>query len=148
MTAVSPDPSGITDETISRGAAAISDLLTMLGVDPDERIEHNDAPSTARQLAELVLQAGLARRAVVDLPEPDADTGKVAAWRPQQQIIEAHSDPSGIPMVRHNGSTAVAYVARETALAVVAASYRAEQFAADRSAERASGVAGGGARHD
>lgn len=58
----------ITDEMIAKGADAIADLLTMLGVDPDERIEHNDAPPVARQVAELALQGGLAGRTVVDQP--------------------------------------------------------------------------------
>lgn len=46
----------MTDDPIGKGAAAISDLLTMLGVDPDERPEHG-GPSTAATVAATVLQA-------------------------------------------------------------------------------------------
>lgn len=50
--------SHITDDAITAGADAIADLLSLLGVDPDEEIEGGDAPPVGRQLAELVLQAG------------------------------------------------------------------------------------------
>lgn len=63
----------ITDEMVAKGAAEIRDLLTMLGVDPDELTEHNDAPTVAAQVAESVLQAGLAGCTVVELPTLDAD---------------------------------------------------------------------------
>jgi hypothetical protein len=41
---------------VARGAEAISDLLTMLGVDPGERPEHG-GPTTAETLAAAVLKA-------------------------------------------------------------------------------------------
>lgn len=41
---------------VHAGADAISDLLTMLGVNPDERPEHG-GPSTAETLAAAVLRA-------------------------------------------------------------------------------------------
>jgi len=60
----------MTDDPIGKGAAAISDLLTMLGVDPDERDEHG-GPTTAETLAEAVLRAaGVARRVVVSVDAP------------------------------------------------------------------------------
>jgi hypothetical protein len=46
----------MTDELIGKGANAISDLLTMLGVDPDERQEHG-GPTTAETLAAAVIRA-------------------------------------------------------------------------------------------
>lgn len=46
----------MTDDLTSKGAEAISDLLTMLGVDPDERQEHG-GPTTAETLAAAVLRA-------------------------------------------------------------------------------------------
>lgn len=44
------------EDFISKGADAISDLLAMLGVDPDERPEHG-GPSTAETLAAAVVDA-------------------------------------------------------------------------------------------
>lgn len=74
----------ITADMIAKGADGIRDLLTILGVDPDELIEHNDAPTVAAQLAESVLQAGLAGCTVVELPEPKAWrnrlTGDMHIW--------------------------------------------------------------------
>lgn len=54
----------MTDDPIGKGAEAISDLLTMLGVDPDERPEHG-GPTTAETLALAVLRVLLAAFAVL-----------------------------------------------------------------------------------
>jgi hypothetical protein len=123
----------IPEEMVEKGAASIDDLLTMLGVDPGEWNEHG-GPTTAEVLSRTVLSAALAGRTVVDLPEPELDTGTLAAWRPQMEIVEAWADSQAIPLVRHNGATKVAHVARETALALLAATERAEQLAAGKSA--------------
>lgn len=65
-----PEDTHITEGMIAKGAAEIRGLLTMLGVDPDELTEGNDAPTVAAQVAESVLQAGLAGCTVVpDEPE-------------------------------------------------------------------------------
>jgi len=47
----------MTEDLTAKGAEAISDLLTMLGVDPDERQDHG-GPTTAETLAAAVLRAG------------------------------------------------------------------------------------------
>lgn len=71
---------------ISRGAEASSDLLTMLGVNPDERPEHG-GPTTAETLAAAVMSAAAAAKST----EP---TGRVnvvlvpAAARAIAQLVE------------------------------------------------------------
>jgi hypothetical protein len=121
---------GITDEMIARGAAEIADLLTMLDVDPDERLEH-DGPSTAAALAESVLQAGLAGRAVVDLPEPTARRnrmdGDVDIWPIGGWSVTA--SPSGVEICTSRDGLGGGFTfrkerAREFGVAILAADAR------------------------
>lgn len=54
----------MSDDQISKGAEAISDLLTMLGVNPDEQPEHG-GPTTAETLAAAVVNAAREQPEVV-----------------------------------------------------------------------------------
>lgn len=141
----------ITDEMVTKGAAAISDLLTMLGINPDERTEHNDAPSVAVQLAELVLAGGLAGCAVVDLPQADRredECGVMAAfWHlkhpgPGSEVTDVMSYAiDGDPVVYTGPGPEFMYsveAMRERCLAGLAACDDAERLAAAQS----SGVGG------
>lgn len=134
----------ITDEMIRKGAAAIADLLTMLGVDPGERIEHNDAPSVAVQLAELVLQAGLHGCAVVDLPEPESQrerlTGVMHVWPIGGWSVTASPDGVGISTSRDGLGGGLGFKdgqASEIGAALIAADRR---LAAKQSTDAAGGV--------
>jgi len=71
--------SGITEEMIEQGAAAIDDLLTMLGV---ERGEWNEpgGPTTAEVLAAAVLRGGLSGLVVVQPPQADHTSLHQTVW--------------------------------------------------------------------
>jgi hypothetical protein len=119
----------ITDEMVQRAVA------TWYGTTPDD-VDPEDAKACADGMRE-VLAAALEGCAVVDLPDPEADTGTIALWRPGQHdwlVIEAWADSRAIPLVRVSGSTKVAHVVRERALAMLAAADRAEQMAAEKTA--------------
>lgn len=93
--------------------------------------------TTVQTLAKVALAAALEGCAVVQLPEPEADTGTIALWRPGARdwlVIEAWADSHAIPLVRVSGSTNVAYIVRERALAMLAAAERAERMAAEQTA--------------
>lgn len=131
----------ITDETIRKGAAAIGDLLTMLDVDPGERIEHNDAPSVAVQLAELVLQAGLHGCAVLDLPEPESQrerlTGVMHVWPIGGWSVSAEPDRINIATNRDGFGGGMGFTPEHARL------FAAAMLAAADLAEQSSEVAGG-----
>jgi hypothetical protein len=128
----------ITDEMIDKGAAAISDLLRILGVNPDELIEHHDAPPVAAQLAELVLQAGLADRMVVDPRDPDLQhpltNGERHVWAVDGWSVIADPGRVGIGTDPHGyggGDLRIEPAkARQIAAALVAAADKAEEPAA------------------
>lgn len=65
--ASTPAPVAVPEGDVKRGAAALDDLLTMLGVDPQEYPEHG-GETTAETLARAVLRASRLKPVVASLP--------------------------------------------------------------------------------
>lgn len=139
MNAVSPDPSGITEDTIEKAARAYA------------KIEGHDydAVSAGNRMAfygaaGAILEAALAGRAVVDLPEPDAVDH---AGNPIWNLTVAGNDVTvcvdeGKPMVSALSPCDPADLAEAYGLALIAGARAARRMAAEQSSR----VAGGGAR--
>jgi hypothetical protein len=72
--------------TVSDAADRLHDLLVMLGVDPDERPEH-DGPTTAETLARAALS-------VVTTPvgPPPDGAGQIAAMLRETGAVDVHDD--------------------------------------------------------
>lgn len=85
-------------QSVDRGAEAISDLLTMLGVNPDERPEHG-GQTTAETLAAAVLRSGQA----------DTPASENARLREALDLLRpAHHTPYADP--EHQGGNCVDWV--------------------------------------
>jgi hypothetical protein len=146
VTAVSPDPSGITDEMVDAGMRAMVELGCD-GCDPDCPCRELDEKDEVdfRRAVRAALEGALAGRAVVDLPEPDGTSYE------GDPIWSAHVDyeetifacvVNGEPVVESNfsGEPLAAVTAEMLGLRLLAAAKIARERAA---AAAASGVAGG-----
>jgi hypothetical protein len=105
---------GITDEMLRAGTAAM----------------WGSPERNAAKIARMVLEAALAGRTVVDLPEPDGRTyGGSVRWDASARRIIAKVDEQGRPFIRIDGQIWLVGEAESVGLALVAAAREAQRQA-------------------